>query len=108
MKISKKRTFTHDVPVLVPVDGGHFEDKLRTTFNYIDTEQARVFDLTTQAGIDGFLEAIVDSFHDLTDDDGKAVPYTAELRVDLLNAQYVRQALLAHYGNAVTKVKLGN
>ncbi len=108
MKISTKRTFTHDVPVLVPADDGHVEDTLRTTFNYLDTEEARAFDLTTPAGIDGFVDAIVGSFHDCTDDNGNALPYTPELRAELLKRQYVCQALMAHYGNAVTKVKLGN
>ena len=46
-KIVNNRTFTHDVAVMVPVNGGHQEDTLKTTFNYVDADKLAGFDLTT-------------------------------------------------------------
>jgi hypothetical protein len=106
--ISKKNTFTHDVPVLVPVDEGHDEQTLKTTFNYLDTDAVKAFDLKTAEGTTAFLVAIVSSFHDLVDDNGSSLPYSEELRDQLIRRQYVRQALVAHYFGAVTKVAEGN
>ncbi|UGA45955.1 phage tail assembly chaperone [Bradyrhizobium quebecense] len=106
--VSPKRTFTHDVAVLVPIDAGHEEQTLKTTFNFLDTEELKDFDLRTLEGSTAFLNAIVASFHDLVDGDGGPVPYSEELRNRLIRRQYVRSALLSHYGEAVTKAKEGN
>jgi hypothetical protein len=107
-KVLEKSTFTHDVPVLVPVDGGHEEQTLKTTFNYLDFEQIAPFDLKTPEGTTAMLLAIVNCLHELQDEKGNTLPYTGELRDMLFRRQYVRQALIGHYLAAVTKAKEGN
>jgi hypothetical protein len=106
--VSQRPTFTHDVPVLVPVNGGHEEQKLKTTFFYLDIDQIETFDLKTMEGTTNFLLAIVSSFHDLESDDQVAIPYTVEVRDQLFRRQYIRQALATYYFDAVAKVKEGN
>lgn len=105
---TEKRQFTHDVPIMEPVDGGFREDKLKTTFNALDKDAVAKFDLTTSDGTSAFLDAIVDRFHDLIDDDDKPLPVDGEARTILLARQNVRQGLVLHYFEAIRKVKEGN
>jgi hypothetical protein len=106
--IAVKRTFTHDVPVLVPIDGGFEEQTLKTTFNYLDTEEVKQFDLKTPDGTSDCLLAVVHSLHELVDNDKNAVPYNEAVRDQLFRRQYVRQGLLTYYFDAVSKAKAGN
>lgn len=107
-KIVQNRTFTHDVTVLIPIDGGHAEEKLKTTFNYLDADKLLTLDAGTSEGADAFFAAIVSSFHDCVDQNGNAVPYSEELRKTLLGMHNVRRALFLHYDAAVRKTKEGN
>lgn len=108
MQITKVARFTHDVKILIPIDGGHREDNLKVTYNYLGLDETKAFDLSTPEGTTAYLKAIIHSFDDLTDDKNKPVGYTAALRDQLLNAQYVRQPVMGHYLDAVRKVKPGN
>jgi hypothetical protein len=108
MKIAKSRTFTHDVKVFTPIDGGSREETLKTTFNYLGVEEVAKFDVQTRDGTTACLKAIVAKFHDLTDEEDKPVAETPKLRDQLLNLQHVRQALATHYFEVVGKVKAGN
>lgn len=107
-KIVQNRTFTHDVPVMVPINGGHQEDTLKTTFNYVDADRLAAFDLATGEGTDQFLEAVINCFHDCVDEAGNQLPYSDALRKQLLGMHNVRGALTRHYVNAVRKTKEGN
>ncbi len=106
--ISEIRTFTHDVPIIVPVDGGFEDRNLKTTFNYIDVEETQKFDLRTPEGTTAFLVRIVSMFHDLMDGEKNPVPYTEAVRDALLRKQYVRQGLANYYFDALGKAKEGN
>lgn len=109
MRIASKRTFTHDVTVFTPIDGGHRKEVLKTTFNYLDVHQADAFDLSARAGISEFLLAIVNKFDGLIDDaSGQPTPYNEELRDQLLSLPHVRMALVTEYFGAVQKAKAGN
>lgn len=101
MKIVDTRTFTHDVPLLMPIDGGFSEETLNTTFNYLSTDEIAALG-------DGFLEKAVVTFHDLTGDDDKPVACTDELRAKLMRNPNVMHGLIAYYTRAVMKVKPGN
>lgn len=108
MKIAQKLTFTHDVTILVPSNDGAREDTLRTTFNALSIEAQAQFNLGTQDGQRAYCNAIVNCFHDLEDEAGNTLPYTEELRAQLLDLPYIVAALVYHYARALTKVKLGN
>jgi hypothetical protein len=107
--VLKKATFTHDVPIMVPIDGGFEEQTLKTTFNYLDSEEVKQFDVATASGTTAFLSAVVNAFHDLTTGaNDAALPYSIEVRDALFRKQYIRQGVIAYYFEAVTKVKEGN
>lgn len=107
-KIVEKPTFTHDVKVLTPVDDGFAEDVLKTTFNYLPTDEVAKFDLKTPEGTTEFLRAIVAGLHELVDENGKPLTCTVELRDRLLFLPGIRNGLVAHYLDAVTRIKEGN
>jgi hypothetical protein len=108
MKFSENPTFTHSVKVITPSDDGHSEDVLKTTFNFLPSDQLAAFDLTTAAGTTDFLKAIVVAFHDLVADNGAPLIYTEELRDKMLRRSDVRKALGNHYLAAIAKVAEGN
>lgn len=107
-KITPNATFKHNVTVMTPIDNGHEEETLVTTFRYRDADQLKGFDLHTADGTTGFLEETVVTFHDLVDDNNVAIDCSADIRARLFRRQSVRNALIKHYSAAVTKVKEGN
>jgi hypothetical protein len=108
MKISDVPRFTHDVTILTPADGGHTEENLKVTFNYLGVDEVDRFDLKTKKGTADFLRSVVHRLDGLTTEDGKPVDYSVELRDRLFNLQHVLQGISAHYFDAVSKVKAGN
>jgi hypothetical protein len=107
-KIVPNPTFTHDVTVMTPIDGGFADETLIVTFNYLDTNQAEKFEINTVDGTTAFLNAIVVKLDGLTDVEGKPIACSLDLREKLLRTNTVRRAILQHYANAVNKVKEGN
>lgn len=105
-KVSATPTFTHAVTVCVPVDGGFREDKCKATFRVLPLEQLG-------QGDDGISQTesvrrILVSMEELEGADGKPLPWSDELRDQLIDVPYVRAALLQTYLAAVTKTKVGN
>jgi len=109
-KISKAQLFTHDVTIFTPVDGGFRKEELKTTFELLPVDEVRGFDLSTPAGTDAFLDRAVRKFGDLTDDNEQPIPYSDELRAQLLKLPHVRQGLCSDYFEAVANngPKAGN
>ena len=102
--VSPKRTFTHDVKIAMPIDDGFADEKLKTTFNFLTSDE-----INELLGDDTkFLEKAVATFHDLVDDDKNPVTCTPEIRASLLLNLNVQQGLIAHYFSAVRKVPQGN
>jgi hypothetical protein len=87
------RTFTHDVTVFTPVDGGYLKETLKVTYNYIDLDERKKFDITTSEGTEAFLKRVVRKLDDLTDEKNQPVPYSDELRDRVLKLNPVRQAV---------------
>ncbi|ACF01850.1 conserved hypothetical protein [Rhodopseudomonas palustris TIE-1] len=107
-KIVPNPTFTHDVTVLTPVDGGHDEETLVVTYNYLDTEEVKKFDLNTSNGTTQFLDSLVAKIDGLTGPTGEPIACSFDLRQKLLKMSNVRLAVIRHYFDAVRKVKEGN
>lgn len=109
IQTSTIRTFAQDVEVFTPIDNGHRREILKTTFNYLDSEEIEKFDLKTMQGTTDFLKAIVNRFDGLTDDStGEPVPYSEDLRAKLCLFPHVRQAICLKYFASLTKAKAGN
>lgn len=106
-KIARNPQFTHDVPIMVPVDDGHEEQKLRTRFRVLSADEIMAHDHMTPEGHRAYLDDIVVRFEDVVDDDGKAMP-EEESKNRLLGITYVRHGLLTWYREAQSKAKTGN
>jgi len=109
-KVTKNRTFTHDVKIFTPSDGGFIEEKLKTTFTMVAVDEVRKFDLSTAVGTDGFLLCVVRKFDELTGEDDQPVPYSDALRDQILKLPHARQGLVKAYFEAVSNdgPKAGN
>lgn len=105
-KVTADPTFTHTVHVMVPVDGGHKEQTFKATFGVISIEELeKVQDDEGQRGV---LQKVLRGMDDLIGDDDQPVPYSDELRDQLINVPYVRIALFQTYLGAISKAKTGN
>ena len=102
-KVAQHRTFTREVKLLTPSDGGHRPESMKTTFNFLDVDEIAKFDLRTPDGTSAFLRAIVRRFDDLVDDADQPLPCSDELRDRLLRMNNVRQAVIQAYLDAVNK-----
>ncbi|WP_322895176.1 MULTISPECIES: hypothetical protein [unclassified Yoonia] len=107
-KVTHNPEFTHDVPVQVPVDGGHLEQKLRTRFRMMDLDQIDAFDLSTKEGNTTFLQRVVIGFEDLVDEDNNRLECTDALRDRMLMQPHIRMGLTQAYNRAVYKARVGN
>ena len=107
-KVVRNAEFTHDVLVVMPVDDGFEEHKLRTRFRSKTDEELAAFDFQTRAGQDEFLRAVIVRFEDVIDETDAPLPMSDELMDQMLATPNVRVALMAHYGEARSKARLGN
>ena len=107
-KIVDNPHFTHKVIVQTPIDGGHREDTFRCRFKVISTEEIADFDLDTPLGTLAFLRAICMGVEDVADEAGAQIPYSDELRDQLLSISFVRLALVRTYFAAMSKARVGN
>ncbi len=106
-KIQKNPEFTHEVPVMVPCDGGHEEQTVKVRFRVRSIEDLNQHDRSSPEGTEAFLRSIVVRFEDVVDEDGP-VASDADLTDRLLAVPFVRMAVVQGYFSAVNKAKLGN
>lgn len=107
-KLQKDPQFTHDVPVMVPVDDGHQEEMLRTRFRVLDDEALAEIDWESKDGAKVFLRAVIVRFEDVVDDHDKPILMSDELRERMIAKPYIRDGLTTAYGKALSKARLGN
>ncbi|MEA3265209.1 MAG: hypothetical protein U9R07_17190 [Pseudomonadota bacterium] len=110
-KLSADPRFTHEVKVQVPVDGGHKEQSFKATFRVLPLDQLTAEDEDASSDDQSqvnTLRKVVVGLDDLVDDAGEPVPYSDEIRDQLIGVPYVRIALMQTYIRAITKVKAGN
>lgn len=107
-KFATELTFAHTVKVMVPVDGGHQAEDFRATFRVLPSDREKDFDLGTAEGSNAFLRAILVKADDIAGADGKKLPWSDELREQLLQVPFVRTALTRTYFRAVQKAAEGN
>lgn len=105
-KVSSDPKFTHPVTVCVPVDGGHKNMTFPVTFRVMPLDQ-----LDDGQGAEGqaaSLRKVITHMEDLVGDNDQPIPYSDEIRDQLIAVPYVRLALMKTYLEAVTKTKAGN
>lgn len=104
-KVVDRPEFTHDVPIMVPVDGGHDEQILKTRFRLISNERWEELGVVSATDI---LDEIVVSFEDLVDASKAPLPCDPVVRTTLLGMPHVRIGLITYYRVATQKARLGN
>jgi hypothetical protein len=105
LKIAKRPTFRHKVTARVPVDGGHRDEVFTVHYQLasIPSEQ-----LTAEYNADDFLRDIVLSMEDLVDEDGKALPWSDEVREAVLQLPWAKVAIVQGYYAAVNGARAKN
>ena len=58
-KLAKKQTFTHEVKVRTPVDGGYRDEAFKAKFDMITIEERGTFDISKAEGTGAFLKRVV-------------------------------------------------
>ncbi|PWE29965.1 hypothetical protein DDZ14_16110 [Maritimibacter sp. 55A14] len=107
-KVTETPEFTHKVPVMVPVDGGHREESFDVRYRVIDGDVDEQFDLQDPEGLKAFLRAAIVRIGDIVDDNDKPLSWNDALRDRILGLPYARIALLRGYMTAITKARTGN
>lgn len=108
-KVTSEPQFTHAVKVQEPVDGGFKESTFKVRFRVIPMDQLKAEDGEEgEAAQKVSLRKVIVSMSDLIGEDDQPLPYSDDLRDQLLDMAYVRLALLQTYTKALTKVKTGN
>jgi len=107
-KIVKNPTFIHEVPVMVPVDGGHERQSLRAQFRVVPQDELADHDLRTPEGSESYCRAIVADFADIEDDTGQPMPMSDEVRNTLFRTAFVQIALIRSYALAMSAARTGN
>lgn len=107
-KITKSPTFTRDVTVSKPVDGGFSDETVKVTYRVIGTTESKKYDLSTADGSTAFLVATIVKLDDLADEAGKPVTYNDAVRDELFEFSYVRRALADAYFAGMAGAKAGN
>ena len=107
-KIVKNPTFTHSVPVMVPVDGGHLEQSLRVKFRVVPVDELAHHDLNSPEGTESYCRAIVEEFGDLVGENDQPLSPSDEVSNTLFRTTYIRLALVRAYTAAMSKARAGN
>ena len=96
-KIAEERTFTHRVRVQVPVDGGHREEPFKVTYRVIEQAKVDDFDLAKTEDQDDFMRSVIVGMDDLADANGQPLPYSDDVRDQVIRIPYARLPLIRGY-----------
>lgn len=99
-------SFTHEVKVMTPVDGGHKVETFKATFNVIDVHE--LGDTGSLEGQRELLQRVVTGLSDLVDAEKNAIPYSDAFRDRLIGIPYIRAGLVQTYLSAITRSAVGN
>lgn len=112
-KLQKNPTFTHDVPVQVPVDmedgkGGHETRMLKVRFRALHSDDLAEHDYASREGQEAYVRAIVDGFPAVVDDDNQLIPDDEALFRQLVGRSNIRLAVMAAYADAMIVARAKN
>lgn len=94
-------------PVKVKL-AGQPDQEFFATFRVLEVDAFNSFDLSDPDSCRAFLQAAISDLADIEGHNGKAIPYSDELRDRLINQPVVRAALARSYVEAVGEACLGN
>lgn len=108
LKIVKNPSFTHEITVNTPVDGGYKKETLKATYRVLPTDEVDGYKIHTGEGATEFLVAVIERLDGVIGEDDKPLPYNDELRDRLIKIPYIRTALAAGYMDGVNGAAEGN
>lgn len=107
-KVNSNPTFTHEVEIKTPVDGGFKTETIKTTFRLLPDDVTLSFNTRDPEGQKDFVRAIVVKMDGLVDEKDKPLDYNDELRDRVIAIPYVRQGMFNAYVRAISAARLGN
>ena len=107
-KIDKNPTFTHTVPVRVPVDGGFDKQSMKVTFQLLSDDVMATYNTSTMQGQKDFLDAAIVNISDLQDEDKQPISFNDDIKKHIIGLPYARNALLKGYTDGIVPGLLGN
>jgi hypothetical protein len=107
-KVVTMPTFKRPVEISVPSDNGHEKQTLTATYKALAAEEADKFDLSTQSGSAEFLRAVIVKLDDVVGENNEVLPYSDNLRDQIIAMPYARMPLARAYMEAVGGAKAGN
>lgn len=102
LKVTDTLEFTHPVKVQVPVDGGHITQEFEARFRAVDDDDLAGLSPKEQ------LRRVWIGWGKVVDDAKEPVPFSEEMREQLIGRTFIRFAVLRAYAEAVTGGKRGN
>lgn len=105
-KLSKDPRFTIPVTVMVPIDGGHRTDTFKATFRVGESNSLGRF--AELEGQDEELRKVFVGCDEIVDEADNAIPFSNELRDQMIATPYVRAGLVNAYLGAIVKARVGN
>lgn len=106
-RVNQLPRVTVPVPLFVEVDGERQDHSFTATFDIIDPEALGI-DITEGSGDRELLERVIVDLGDIAGDDGKPLPFTPELKRQVLGRLDARAALLKAFFGEVPKLIRGN
>jgi hypothetical protein len=107
-KLLSNPTFSHDVTIRVPVDGGFEDHVARVRFRVLAVDDLVKHDVTRPDGQAAYCDAIVESFENLEGDDGKPIPHSDKVKARMISTPFVRVALMRAYEAAMFGARIKN
>ncbi|MBM2294708.1 hypothetical protein JQX09_22420 [Sulfitobacter pseudonitzschiae] len=106
--IDKTPTFTHTVPVNVPVNGGHEKQSMKVTYRLLDDDTMGGYDTRTLSGQKDLLRQAVIEIGDLVDEEKEPLPFNDAMKEHIIGLPWARNALLKGYTDGIVPGLLGN
>lgn len=106
--LTDEPTFTHDVDVETPVDGGFRKETMKVTYRVIEPDELESHDLSTPKGMETFLRAVVAEISGIIDGQKQKVPWSDAVFKQLLIRPWARRALWKGYFKGVNGGLEGN
>jgi hypothetical protein len=107
-KINHQPRFTRTIEVRVPNGENFITETLVATFNVLPVDETTPEKVGSDEGQLAFLRKAIVSLDDIEGEDGKPIPYSPELRDQVLNRFDCRSALFNGYFAAIRGLAEGN
>lgn len=107
-KLVSEPTFTREVKIKRPVDGGYEIETCKATFLALTTDEAESYDMADPKQVREYLCRIVRHVDEIVDDNGSALEFNDAVRDKLLSYAHVQIAFLDTYTKALRGAREGN